>query len=94
MQAGAPERGVLKRLAVRTGSKEVTAGHSRTVAPTAAAQPAGTPHTDPALGERGWQADSHGVYVRNPEAEASSGISSPGLTQSRAPPARMRSTSR
>jgi len=46
------------------------AGHSRTVAPTAAAQPAGTPHTDPALGERGWQADSHGVYVRNPDAEA------------------------
>jgi hypothetical protein len=36
----------------------------------AATQPAGTPHTGAALAERGWQADSHGVYTRNPDAEA------------------------
>ena len=46
------------------------AGHSRALAPVAAAQPAGTAHADPALAERGWQAGHHGVYVRNPAAEA------------------------
>jgi hypothetical protein len=46
------------------------AGHSPAVAPTPAAQPAGTAHTDPALAERGWQADPHGVYAWTPEAEA------------------------
>jgi hypothetical protein len=46
------------------------AGHSPTPAPVAAAQPSETAHTDPVLAERGWQADSHGVYARNPGAEA------------------------
>jgi hypothetical protein len=49
---------------------ESAARRSPELAPTAAVQPAGTPHTDPALAERGWQADSHGVYARNPDAEA------------------------
>ena len=39
-------------------------------APVASAQPARDAHTDPALAERGWQADPHGVYARNPDAEA------------------------
>jgi hypothetical protein len=40
-------------------------------APVASTLPDGTAHTDPALAERGWQAGHHGVYVRNPDAEAS-----------------------
>jgi hypothetical protein len=47
------------------------AANSPEVTPVAATQQPGTAHADPALGERGWQADDHGVYVRNSDAEAS-----------------------
>jgi hypothetical protein len=50
--------------------ERMDASRSPEAAGTAATQPAGTPHTDPGLVERGWQADGHGVYVRNPDAEA------------------------
>jgi len=38
------------------------------VAPAAATLPDGTPHADPFLAERGWQAQG-GLYVRRPAAE-------------------------
>ena len=40
----------------------------RPVAPAAATLPDGTPHADPFLAERGWQAQG-GLYVRRPAAE-------------------------
>ena len=40
----------------------------RPVAPAAATLPDGTPHADPFLAERGWQAQS-GMYVRRPGAQ-------------------------
>lgn len=39
----------------------------RPAAPAAATLPDGTPHADPFLAERGWQAEG-GVYVRRPAA--------------------------
>jgi predicted GIY-YIG superfamily endonuclease len=61
--ANEPEREPMERMPPEAGS-------SPALAPVAAAQSAGTAHADPALAERGWQADSHGVYVGNPDAEA------------------------
>ena len=52
---------------------EGAARRSPELAPAAAAQLAGTAHTDPALAERGWQADHHGLGVRNRDAEAPGG---------------------
>jgi hypothetical protein len=40
----------------------------RPIAPMAATLPDGTPHADPFLAERGWQAQD-GLYVRRPAAE-------------------------
>ena len=40
----------------------------RPVAPAAATLPDGTPHADPFLAERGWQAQG-GLYVRRPAAK-------------------------
>jgi len=40
----------------------------RPVAPAAATLPDGTPHADPFLAERGWQAQG-GLYVRRPAGE-------------------------
>jgi predicted GIY-YIG superfamily endonuclease len=42
------------------------------LAPLAAALPDGTPHSDPALAARGWQAQG-GVYVRPPQAQLEAG---------------------
>jgi hypothetical protein len=42
-------------------------GRARSDAPEAASLPDGTPHSDPRLAARGWQAQ-HGLYVRCPAA--------------------------
>jgi hypothetical protein len=45
---------------------------SRTLAPVAATLPDGTPHADPFLAGRGWQAQG-GIYRRVPQAEIEAG---------------------